>query len=290
MAKEPTTEELEKALVALETAASECSIEQISGMPSSFRAGLKLAEGMLTMRSLLTEPIVEKLLMPLCGSPLGFLTDRDNATDKEGRPLPKYTWEVVRDCAIEAFVRGFSPIGNEWNIISKRFYAAKNGVDRKVREFPGLTDLQYRPGVPHLPNDKGALVPYRVYYKRDGQKCELIRDLIREGDKVISDQRIPVRVNYGMGADAIIGKAHRKIVAQLLLELTGSKLSLPMADIDDEPLVTTAEAAPADAPAEKAQSSQDSQLQEVLNKHKPKDNGAPTAAEMAEDERKHAGK
>jgi hypothetical protein len=278
-------EVIDTAIASIESSLAECSIEKIAGL-GELKQALTLANGMKALRATLTKDVVTDLLLPLQGSALGFRTDED----KNGG----YGWEIVRDCAIEAFVRGYSPIGNEFNIIAARFYATKEGIDRKLREFPELTDLEYRPGVPHLPHDKGALVPYTVRYRYKGQPGELVCDLVRDKSDpklILGDQRIPVRVNGGMGVDAVLGKARRKVMAKLLDRLLGGKITTPDGDIGEAAdVLTTAEPSPAAEAKEPGKSAQEAALQDVLKKHKPPANNAPSADEAKADEQAHAGK
>jgi hypothetical protein len=284
-------EVIDAAITSIETSLAECSIEKLAGL-GELKQALSLANGMKALRAALTKEVVTDLLLPLQGSALGFRTDED----KNGG----YGWEIVRDCAIEAFVRGYSPVGNEWNIIAARVYATKEGLDRKLREFPDLTDVEYRPGVPHLPHDKGALVPYTVRYRYKGQRGEIVCDFVRDpkdAKVILGDQRIPVRVNGGMGADAILGKARRKIMAKLLDRLLGGKITTPDGDIGEAAdVLTTAEPAPTNGDVKESKSAQEAALQEVLSKHKPATNGAPapdakpTPSELAADEHQNSGK
>src|SRR5690349_9721900 len=133
--------------------------------------------------------------MPLQNSKLGFLTDK-----KEG-----YPWEVVRDVLCEAFLRGFHPVNNEFNIIAEGFYGAKNGFERIVLDWPGLSDLRIDMGVPTMAGDKGALVPCTAAWRFDGQEMKvecLPATTTKDGEVLSIDTRIPVRVNSGMGPDA----------------------------------------------------------------------------------------
>lgn len=225
MTKAPSTA-LVRAKEQIQLALQDCTIEQIVKLDDVDQA-LRLSEGMAAMRAALTDDVVERLFMPLMGSPLGFQTDRDNS-DK----FPPYTIGVVRDCVIEAMIRGFRPVGNEFNIISKRAYFTLNGFRRKVREYPGLTDLELTPGVPRT-MDAGALVPYTAKWRLDGAPMQLVCDAIKREDGTVEDTRIPVRVNAGMGPDGILGKARRKVLALVLDRISGSTWETPDADIGD---------------------------------------------------------
>jgi hypothetical protein len=170
---------------------------------------LALAAGVHQLRNLISKEVTEALLLPLQNSPLGFLTD-----NKGG-----YDGPTVRECAIEAMLRGLRVTGNEFNIISGRMYPARAGLERLVGEFPGLTDLELTPGVPHTIADKGALVPFQATWLLNG-KSQSMSCEYNEATK--RDSRIPVKVNSGMGPDAILGKATRKMCARILQRLTGS--------------------------------------------------------------------
>lgn len=181
-----------------------------------FGGMLVLGRGMNRLRELVREmPEFQNQLMELQGSALGFRTDKD----KDGG----YQWPVVAECFLEAAIRGARPTGNEFNIISERAYLTKEYFARRVQEFPGLSDLKLSPGVPTVkPNATGAIVPYRAEWRLNGEAFNLERE-------------IPIRVNSGMGADAILGKATRKILAAVYGRLTGSELTVPDGEIDDGP-------------------------------------------------------
>lgn len=187
----------------------------------SFREELAVAQAINDMRAALT-PEVMAPLMALMNSDLGFRTDRDPMQgERTGRRVDPYPVDVVRECFIEAKLRGFRSVGNEWNIISGRFYAAKNGLRRKVLEYPGLTDYREVLGLPRVAADKGgATVHCRATWKRDG-----IADALEDD--------FPIRLNSYMGADAILGKAQRKLLARVYHRLGG--IMTPEGEASDEP-------------------------------------------------------
>lgn len=166
----------------------------------------KIAEGVTRIRALVKAHVQQ--VMPLQGSALGFKTDKDSQGG--------YGPDAVAECATEALLRGLRLTGNEWNIIGGRCYVAQAGCARLVAELPGVTDLELSPGIPLL-RDGGAIVEYAAAWKLDGKPMSLSR-------------KIPVRVNNGMGADAILGKAKRKMLAAIYERLTGSVLSEGEAD------------------------------------------------------------
>ena len=169
---------------------------------------MTLAESMAMMRANFRGDILERV-KGLNGTALGFLTD------SRDKPYPD---NVIRDCVIEAMLRGAQPIGNEFNIIAGRCYLTKAYFERQLRSFPGLTELRLTEGVPQAAQQHGgALVPYRATWKLNGQPDSLVCAELPEGDT-----RIAVRVNSGMGVDAILGKAKRKILARIFARVTGS--------------------------------------------------------------------
>jgi hypothetical protein len=176
----------------------------------SFEAEIAVAQTMADMRGLLTGEVMLPI-MALMNTDLGFRTDRDakvQPKDKEGNPMTPYSVEVVRDCVIEAKLRGFHVVGNEFNIIAGRFYACKAGFRRKVTTYKGVTDFKDSYDVPRSVGDKGALVKCRATWNKDGIPQSLEREF-------------PIRVNAYMGSDAILGKAQRKLLAAVHDRLAG---------------------------------------------------------------------
>ena len=78
-------------------------------------------------RTALSDEKVMAPVMALQGNAVGFLTDKDKAGG--------YDVATVRDSVVTAMLLGFRLTGNEFNIISGRFYAAVNGCDRKFNEL-----------------------------------------------------------------------------------------------------------------------------------------------------------
>jgi hypothetical protein len=170
-----------------------------------------MAAGMAKLRSLITREMMHDV-MCLQGSSLGFRTDQDS----EGG----YEMEVVKEVAIEATLRGLRLVGNEINIIASRMYAAKDGLKRLVREWPGLTNLRLRPGIPAT-SQGYTVVPIVATWKMHG------KDQVED---CTGDNAIPIRVNREQIVDAIIGKAVRKMYARIYDRLTGQPNGLVEAE------------------------------------------------------------
>jgi hypothetical protein len=239
MGKELTTRQT--SLQAIETALANCSVMRLRDMTLLERT-LTLAESMAAMRTHFRGDILDRV-KGLANTPLGFLTDRSDPTKAT------YPDDTVRDCVIEAMLRGAQPIGNEFNIIASRCYLTKQYFERAVRQFPGLTELRVTEGVPQTAqNQGGALVACSASWKLGG-----VRDEIKCADGDI-DTRIAVRVNAGMGVDAILGKAKRKLLARVFARITGSDWVDPDAEPAEElaDVVESAQAAASESetPAE----------------------------------------
>jgi hypothetical protein len=226
-------QKIQLATQSIENIVSQCGVLALRAAPALTQA-INMARGMKQLRDILTESAILSDFMPLQNTTLGFLTDKPAG----------YDWETVRDVLIEALLRGFRPINNEYNIMSGRFYGAKNGFDRITHEYPGVQNLQVRLGVPQLAGEKGALVSCEARWLIDG-KPMTVKCVPAKGDDF--DSQIPVKVNSGMGPDAILGKATRKLYARVYQVLTGCSSDIVENDFDLIPV----ESLP--APAEAAQ-------------------------------------
>lgn len=230
---------------ALQLAAKNIDIISKSAMeafasPESFEKELAVASAVQEMRVALSAPVMAEV-MALMNTSIGFDTDRNpNKTpkDKDGSPMTPYSVEVVRDVFIESRLRGFHVVGKEFSIISGNFYGGVNGLERLTRTHKKVMNFRDTYDVPRALGDKGALVKCRAeWLQDDGSGNKPAQTLERE---------FAIRVNAGQGADAILGKAKRKLMAAVLSRLTGA--IVPEGDTDDVPLnVATAPATPTPA-------------------------------------------
>lgn len=230
---------IEEAEAQIELVVKTCDMIKLSEMRTLEQA-IVLARGITALKKVLTEQVTNEIFMPLQGSQLGFLTDKD----KDGG----YGALIVRNCWIQGLMWGLQPINNELNIIAEKAYAAKNGLERKVRQ--AVTDLIVRPGVPVASGDKAALLPMRAYWTFNGKRCELIKDITKDREGLSFDERYAIRVNTGMGPDAVIGKAYRKLYRDILAQITNNAMTMADGDVIDATGETIGEPAPAPAPPE----------------------------------------
>ncbi len=207
----------------LDVVSKECR-ELLGNVDTQFDAAFRFAALTKRLDSLITDEMMEQV-MALRGHALGFRTDKD------GKPT-EYPIEVVRPAFIEATIRGFRPVNNEWNIIAGRFYGCKNGFTRMVRTFPGLTNFEDSLGVPDRQGSR-AFVSYVASWLLDGEEMHYERAKKRRPDGAEHDDRISVRVNEGMIDDGILGKATRKAFAGIYDLLTGHTLPTPEGDVGD---------------------------------------------------------
>lgn len=175
-----------------------------------------IASSMQRLREAIT-PDMMKDIMSLKGSPLGFKTD-----ERQG---VSYSVDQVRDNVIVALADGARLVGNEFNIIASNYYRTLPQFERRIKECEGLTQFKMEIGVPHV-KDEGALCSMYATWKFNGHigelRCEKTDTL---------DTRIPVKVNRGMGLDAILGKAKRKFLARVMDRIAGTSYE---SEIDEE--------------------------------------------------------
>jgi hypothetical protein len=203
------------AMIALDKTSQACSKQLLAAAGNEAVKALIVARAVKQFKGLLSDTVMADI-MELQNSPLGFKTDK--ARDG-GYPVA-----VVRDCVVQAFMRGLRVTGNEINIIAGNLYVTKEGFERLLSELPGLTNLKIQIGVPST-SEGGALVPARAEWLMDG-----IKDSITWEREDTADYRIPIRVNSAMGIDAIVGKAKSKVLRNIYARISGTRL---LADGDD---------------------------------------------------------
>ena len=204
------------------------SESQNGNLTSALQVALSISE----MRRALNTPEVKACILGLQDCPLGFRTDRDPARkDKDGRPLTPYGWEIVRDAALEAGLRGLQWAGNQFNIIAGRFYATKEGFHFLLRKHPKLTNLKLSFAVPRTLNG-GVIV-----------NCSGTWDLAGIPDKM--EAEIAVKTDAYSSTDQILGKAERKFCKRIYERVSGQ--NVPDGDHDGEDSITV-ESTPAPAP------------------------------------------
>lgn len=198
-------------MLALDRTSQACSKQLIEAGKNEAVKALIVARSIKQFKSLLSDAVMADI-MELQNSPLGFKTDRA----KDGG----YSKDVVRDCVVQAFMRGLRVTGNEINIIAGNLYVTKEGFERLLSELPGLSNLWIQCGVPTT-KDGGALVPAKSSWQYYG-----VADQLTAEETPTGDYRLPIRVNSAMGVDAILGKAKSKMLRNIYARITGTQLAV----------------------------------------------------------------
>ena len=161
------------------------------------------------LRNAITKPFMAQV-MSLMNSPLGFKTD----LPKKGETRT-YSEQEVKDVLVAALLNGVYPYDNEFNIIAGNLYIAQAGYRRKVREIPGLTDLELQPGIPTEHNGR-TVVRFGATWKLNGDTQRLLDAEGKPG-------RYFAASAYLGAPDAIVGKATRKALKAIYDQVTGSE-------------------------------------------------------------------
>ena len=196
----------EEAIAQLEAIAGECQHMQRAAL-SAMQRTFRIAAAARALNQLITDDMMEDV-MSLQNTPVGFLVAEN---DKAGNPinLPVAT---VKRVMIEATIKGLRMVGNEVNVFAGgKVYAAQAGLMRLVREWPGISDIRVNI-YPSESRGQHRVVQCRASFVLDGET----RTFDFTGNRAI-----PIRVNAGMGEDAIQGKAKRKLFAKLYESLCG---------------------------------------------------------------------
>jgi len=196
--------------------------------------GNKPAELLVTaalMRRLL-DTLTDDVLLPiqsLQGTPLGFLTDKDSVVRDPKTRATGYGLDAIKIVTAQALAAGARLIGNEVNIIGGKMYLTKQFAKRQLDENPDITELDWHDGGFEMIDERTAAVPMWATWRQNGkvQRAEL---LVQERDGKKYDERIKVRVNKGMGHDAVIGKAEKRLFAYIHKIATGESM------LEDEPV------------------------------------------------------
>lgn len=197
---------------------SDYNLATLEDIPGHIAKTLKMAEGIELLEQALN-PVIMSKIMRLKGTRLGFRTDERGAEKK-------YDVIIIKRCVIEALFMKLNITGNQFNVIAGNTYVTKEGFTYLIREYKGLTDLIQKIDIDYAAATKfQAIVIYSAAWKLNGQDQSI-------------DERIPVRVNSGMGADAILGKGERKGLARIFRMLTGSAHTNMMdGEIEDMDLI-----------------------------------------------------
>lgn len=195
---------------------------------------LILAKGISELKKLFSSnEAIKATILNMKDSALGFRTDRSNnaieLSKKTNKPLKAYEYSEITECCINALLKGYRLTDNEFNIIAGNFYPAKNGKFRKIVETKNLTDFTFSTTPPvyksetRLVNNKPWQVQYAEVETFANWKIKgKTHFLGNYGNRKAQDSLIfKIKVNQGMGDDAVIGKALSKLFSRVLMRITG---------------------------------------------------------------------
>ena len=194
----------------------------------SIRDALILAKGVSELRKIFLEnEAIKATIEAMQDNPLGFLTDRSPGAvedaKRKGKKLEPYTYEEVVDCVIEGLFNGYRITGKEMYIIAGNFYGGQKGKHRKIIETGGVSNFKFNTGSPgavqKIGNNEYSEISAWAKWRMNG---------VEKSVGIDDSLTFRIRVNYGMGEDAIIGKALSKLFGRVLYHITGQM-------VQDEP-------------------------------------------------------
>jgi hypothetical protein len=231
---------------------SDCVPVTQSQAVTTFSESIKLAAGVNQLREMfLKSPDIKDTVLAMKDTPLGFMTDRSETAiadaKRRNKTIVPYSYGEVAECCIEAMLNGYRINNNEFNIISGRFYPAKNGKYRKIVEHPEVTDFQFTTTTPlyetenRAQNQNGAITYAKVQcFASWRQKGKLVVLGKSDPDTGLEDKLVfKIRVNAYMGDDAIVGKALSKLFSRVLMRIEG-KILPESTDIQDAEILPAA--------------------------------------------------
>ena len=170
------------------------------------------------LRALLTKEVVDYYFVPLMGTRVGFLTDKDKE-DKNGKKPEPYGWETVRDCIIDAACVGLAPVKNQFNIISGSMYPTKEGYTALLKRI-GAKYYITTSGDKSQPSSPVAEIECKVVYEIKGEP----------GVKKNFTYTAYPKKNAFSSLDQLKGKAERKAKKALYELITG----IDLGDADED--------------------------------------------------------
>lgn len=215
------------------------TVQQAQASGDLMMRDLAIAYGLEAMRAAFT-PEVVNVIANLGGTALGFRHDLETRGQK-------YSPEIVRDCAIEALMRGVSLTGNQFNIIAARCYITREGYQSLLASYPGLTDLEIEVG---LPEDGKPWGKQEMVFVTAAARCKVAgRPVSVECRKSSGfDGRLAVKTFSGE-VDNAKGKAQRRLLKLLYERITGSVIAEPDDGVEQAGSVIAIEQHDTPAPA-----------------------------------------
>jgi len=127
---------------------------------------------------------------------------------------------VVRECLIEAMLRGVSVVGNQFNIIANRFYMTKEGWDQRLKNvgaYEVLLKIGTAEDISEMRTEKALKVSARFGYQASCKVDGKLYAITASNDGEV-DSRVSVSAYARDAMDAIpqlIGKAEARALRRL---------------------------------------------------------------------------
>ncbi len=218
------------------------------------------AIGIGELKKALSGDVYTKILKPLCGSPLGFRTDRSGDYS--------YAESVVVEACCQAIMWGLPLYGDHFQIIGERFYPGKVGMQKLCSDRVQFTVAMKAPKIPveyQKPgkNDKGSEVWERgcyiecsgtVYYLEHAYADLPEEERLLKRKKLGGQYRCYLNAKNPKAEDLLRGKFERKLLLDLYKILTGQQLPQAPETVGSDEPETTPPVAPTVADALAAES------------------------------------
>lgn len=204
-----------------------CMQAQELKLAENASAAFRAVSVVTSLRQILTDEIMNAVFMPLMNTTVGFLTDHDpNKPNKQGvRPAP-YSVAIVRDCLIDAVMKGLLPTGNQFNIIAGRQYTTNEGYSYLLKKL-NVRHMISKAILPAAPNAPFVDVKCSINYFVNGEVGKPFTITVQ------------CKQDAFASPDQIKGKADRKAKKTLYEFITGE-------DVRDGDVVSADEDLPVD--------------------------------------------
>ena len=209
--------------------------QQIAKAGDVIERAVAVATGLQLCRQLVRDKL--ELFKSLAGSQLGFAVDNPGKT----------TDAQYIDAISQALLEGVQPTGNHFAIIAGRYYLqlpgwearwakiADEAPDIRLGTIETISDPRWDenakrsvPGIARVEAEGFVSVAGQIYEVRYRDNRSATHGM---------DQRLAIRVNNGMGEDAILGKARARMLKALWRIYNGERP--PAATEDDTPIGET---------------------------------------------------
>ena len=183
-----------------------------------FESQVRVAQYMESLREAI-EPFMPAILK-LRDSPMGFRTDRGKDSNKT-----PYDEATVKECVVEALLRGVKLVGDQFNIIASRTYITLNGY-RLLVNGSGCQQLTYDVQPIEL-NEKEHKIQGKASWVLDGKTYSIEKQFSCKAH--ISKGGFPITT-----WEQTQGKATRKLFKAIYETVTGRAFHEPDEDVRED--------------------------------------------------------